>query len=97
MKSVNVAELKNRLSAYLQMVRKGEEIIVRDRDLPIARISPCNTETHSEGDRRLIAAGLMKPPAHGPVDWKKFWSMPGPNLTEEQSRRAILEEREEGR
>jgi antitoxin (DNA-binding transcriptional repressor) of toxin-antitoxin stability system len=97
MKSVNVAELKNRLSAYLQLVRKGEEIIVRDRDLPIARISPCQTETVSESDRRLIAAGAMKPPARGSVDWKKFWSMPGPDLGEQEARRAILEEREEER
>lgn len=96
MKSVNVAELKNKLSAYLQMVRKGEEIIVRDRALPIARISPCNTELLSESERRLVATGLMKPPTHA-IDWKKFWSMPGPDLTDEQARRAILEEREEGR
>lgn len=97
MKTVNVAELKNRLSAYLQMVRKGEVIIVRDRDLPIARITACLTESLSESDRRLIANGLMKPPVHGPVDWKKFWSMPGPNLSEQEARRAILEEREDGR
>jgi antitoxin (DNA-binding transcriptional repressor) of toxin-antitoxin stability system len=97
MKSVNVAELKNKLSSYLQLVRKGEEIIVRDRDLPIARISPCKIETVSEADRRLIASGLMKPPAHGPINWKKFSSMPGPDLSENMARRAILEEREEGR
>ena len=96
MKRVNVAELKNRLSAYLHMVRKGAEIIVRDRELPIARISPCNTHNLSESDCRLVASGLMKPPTHA-IDWKKFWAMPGPNLSEEQARRAILEEREDGR
>jgi antitoxin (DNA-binding transcriptional repressor) of toxin-antitoxin stability system len=97
MKSVNVGELKNKLSAYLQLVRKGEEIIVRDRDLPIARILPCKTESLSETDRRLIATGVMKPPARGPVNWKKLWSMPGPDLSDDLARRAILEEREEGR
>lgn len=97
MKSVNVAELKNKLSAYLQLVRKGEEIIVRDRDLPIARISPCKLQTYSDTDKRLIASGVLKPPAHGPIDWKKFWAMPGPDLSDDQARRAILQEREEGR
>jgi antitoxin (DNA-binding transcriptional repressor) of toxin-antitoxin stability system len=97
MKTVNVAELKNKLSAYLQLVRKGEEVIVRDRDLPIARILPCDTEGLSEADRRLISSGLMKPPVHGPVNWKKFRSMPGPDLSDERARRAILDEREEGR
>ena len=32
MKSVNVAELKNRLSAYLTFARNGEEIVIRDRE-----------------------------------------------------------------
>ena len=40
MKSVNVAELKNRLSHYLRLVRRGEPILVRDRDRVIARIEP---------------------------------------------------------
>lgn len=40
MKAVNVAELKNRLSHYLRIVRRGEAILVRDRDRVIARIEP---------------------------------------------------------
>ncbi len=97
MKTVNVAELKNKLSAYLQLVRKGEEVIVRDRDLPIARILPYTTEGLTEIDRRLISSGTMKPPAHGPINWKKLRSMPGPDLKDDLARRAILDEREEGR
>ena len=40
MKSVNITELKNRLSAYLNDVKAGEEILVRDRNQPVARIVP---------------------------------------------------------
>lgn len=40
MKAVNVAELKNRLSHYLRLVRRGEAILVRDRDRVIARLEP---------------------------------------------------------
>ena len=40
MKPVNVAELKNRLSHYLRLVRRGQPILVRDRDTIIARIEP---------------------------------------------------------
>src|SRR5437867_10367840 len=40
MKAVNVAELKNRLSHYLRIVRRGQPILVRDRDRVIARIEP---------------------------------------------------------
>ena len=36
MKSVNIAELKDRLSGYLNDVKAGEEILVRDRNQPVA-------------------------------------------------------------
>jgi len=49
MKSVNVAELRNRLSHYLRRVRRGEALLVRDRDRVIARIEPA-------GDGRDAAA-----------------------------------------
>ncbi len=57
MKAVNVAELKNRLSHYLRIVRRGEAILVRDRDRVIARIEPAGDALAREGDggERLAA------------------------------------------
>lgn len=40
MNSVKIATLKNSLSQYLEVVRRGGEIVVVDRDTPIARIVP---------------------------------------------------------
>lgn len=40
MKSVNVAELKQKLSAYLRVVEQGEEVVVTSHRRPIARIAP---------------------------------------------------------
>ena len=40
MRRVGVAELKARLSAYLRAVRKGRDVVVMDRNQPIARIVP---------------------------------------------------------
>jgi prevent-host-death family protein len=37
---VKIAELKSRLSAYLRSVRAGNEIVVKDRETPVARIVP---------------------------------------------------------
>ena len=37
---VNVAELKSKLSEYLRSVRNGNEIIIKDRDTPIAKLVP---------------------------------------------------------
>ncbi len=41
---VGVAELKARLSAYLRRVRKGHPITVFDRDTPVARLVPLDSE-----------------------------------------------------
>lgn len=37
---VGIAELKSRLSEYLRGVRKGGEIVIKDRETPIARLVP---------------------------------------------------------
>ena len=40
MKTVNIARFKAQLSRYLRVVRKGEEIVVTDRNLPVAKVCP---------------------------------------------------------
>jgi prevent-host-death family protein len=40
MKSVRIAELKSRLSEYLDEVRRGETISVLNRETPVAQIVP---------------------------------------------------------
>jgi prevent-host-death family protein len=40
MKAVKIAELKDRLSEHLRAVERGAEVVVTDRDRPIARIVP---------------------------------------------------------
>jgi len=37
-KEVKIAQFKSRLSAYLRSVRRGNEIVIKDRDTPIARV-----------------------------------------------------------
>ena len=40
MTKVGVARLKAELSEYLRKVKRGKEVVVYDRDTPIARIVP---------------------------------------------------------
>ena len=40
MKMANIADFKNRLSYFLALVEKGEEIEVCKRNIPIAKVSP---------------------------------------------------------
>lgn len=54
--SVQIAELKSRLSEYLRRVRRGETITVLDRETPIARLEPI------AGDR---ARAVVRDPGAG--------------------------------
>ena len=60
MRSTNIADLRNRLTQYLQEVRAGEEIVVRDRQRPIAKIVPFSVDEDDAEDVALVAAGLMR-------------------------------------
>jgi prevent-host-death family protein len=40
MRTVTIADLKNNLSRYLREVRRGEEVTVLSRDIPVARLIP---------------------------------------------------------
>jgi antitoxin (DNA-binding transcriptional repressor) of toxin-antitoxin stability system len=55
MKAVNVAELKNRLSHYLRIVRRGESILVRDRDRVIARLEPAGSTRAGDDESARLA------------------------------------------
>ena len=62
MRSVNVAELKNQLSKYLTFAKSGEEIVIRDRNLPVAKLVPFSAEEASEEELLLVASGKMRLP-----------------------------------
>src|SRR5258706_6106857 len=62
MRSVNVAELKNRLSKYLTFAKGGEEVVIRDRNLPVAKLVPFSAEGADDQELVLVAAGEMRLP-----------------------------------
>ena len=55
MRLVNIAELKNRLGFYLRAVRRGEQLLVRDRDRVIARIEPAGERGAAGGAEERLA------------------------------------------
>ena len=59
---MNISDLKAQLSAHIQLVRNGEEVLVCDRNKPVARIVPIRLEDHSAQEQRLVAWGLLTPP-----------------------------------
>ena len=74
---VKIAELKSRLSEYLRSVRRGNEVIIKDRDTPIARIVPYDERrprlivrpaTASLKDVDKLLANLPRPKGLKPGD-----------------------------
>ena len=76
MGTVNIAELKDRLSSFLQRVRAGEELVIRDRNLPIAKIVPLRSEDGDPDELALVASGHMTLPTKQ-LDRKRFWNIGG--------------------
>ena len=62
MRPVQIAELKNQLSAYLNLVRAGEEVLIRDRAVPIAKIVPLDQNESDLEEQSLVAQGLLRLP-----------------------------------
>jgi prevent-host-death family protein len=89
METVRIAQLKNNLSAYLNKVRSGQELIVQDRDVPVARIIPWNAEADELAD--LAGRGLLHL-GGGPVDDKLFL-IPAPKVDRKAMKLAIEAER----
>ena len=95
MERVTISKLKNQFSAYLRKVRAGHDIVVLDRDVPIARLVPI--ETNQIGDERLAQLeeqGLVKRAAKAmPLDLLRS----PPPRAEDSVLEALIEERREGR
>lgn len=68
MKAINVTELKAHLSKYLRMASRGSQIVVKDRDEPIAQLGPPKAETLSWRDR-LAREGRLR---IGTQNWGKL-------------------------
>ena len=94
MRTVNVAELKNQLSKYLMFARSGEEIVIRDRSLPVAKIVPFSGEDASEEELLLVAAGKMRLPEQ-PLDVEKLLKIPTGKVSVTKAVKALLEDRAE--
>jgi prevent-host-death family protein len=100
MRSVNIAELKNKLSAYIRYAKAGETIVVRDRNLPVAKLTPFVAEGASEEDLALVAAGHMRL-AESPLGIEYILSLPPGIMSPEAEARcaatqAVFDDREEG-
>ena len=54
MKSVNIRELTHHFASYLRAVKRGERVIVLERNLPVADLVPHNENVMAPAWKRKI-------------------------------------------
>lgn len=78
MTKVKIAEFKSRLSKYLRQVRMGGEVVVTDRDTPVARLVAYTQPTEKlivrpgRGSLKEVFKTLKIPPAPPGTDSLKM-------------------------
>lgn len=95
METAAVAQLKSQLSRYLRRVKAGEEIVVTERGIPIARLVPdARREPGLETLRDLERQGLIRV-GTGRLP-KNFWKLRRARDPRALVRRAVSDERNAG-
>ena len=62
MSRISVSKLKARLSQYLREVRRGGEVEILDRGVPVARLTGLPSPQRADDRRkRLIRSGVLRP------------------------------------
>ena len=95
MRTAKISELKAKLSAHIEFVKNGEEVLILDRNTPVARLVPAELATdYGERERRLIAKGILVPPKVRRKKGEKWPQPPGPMISREVMERVWREERD---
>ena len=90
MRRVSISDLKAQLSAFLDIVREGGEVLVTDRGRPVARLSPVAGVELDESRRDLLLrSGQLRAPAAPLPD--DFWGRARPADPEGKSLAVLLE------
>jgi antitoxin (DNA-binding transcriptional repressor) of toxin-antitoxin stability system len=96
MRTVNVAKLKDQLSKYLTFAKRGEEVVIRDRNLPVAKLVPFPTEDADSMELTLVAAGKLRLPL-ARLDVAAIEKIPTGKVKRNRAIQAVLADRDEGR
>jgi antitoxin (DNA-binding transcriptional repressor) of toxin-antitoxin stability system len=75
--------------------RGGEEIIIWDRNLPVAKLIPFSSGGANEEELLLVAAGKMRLP-EVPLDVDELWKIKNGRVGGSNAIAALLQERDEG-
>lgn len=57
MATVGIRELKDRLADFIRRVRRGERVIITDRDVPVAMLIPAGESTEAQAAWQIVREG----------------------------------------
>jgi antitoxin (DNA-binding transcriptional repressor) of toxin-antitoxin stability system len=91
MKKTNVSQAKSKFSSYLNDVKRGETVLIFDRNRLVARLEPVSSGDLPEEERvkALARAGIASAPRRA-LDVGSFLDRPHPKLTRGASVSAAL-------
>ena len=95
MKIAAVARLKAELSRYLRFVKSGEEILVTERRVPVARLVPIEHGDGADEDLRDLERQGLARLGSGKLP-KGFWKQKRARDPKGLLLKALLDERETG-
>jgi prevent-host-death family protein len=98
-KRATISEARNRLSALLEHVKRGEEVLILERKVPIARIVPAGPVGRRESELRLAdleRRGVIRRALRRP-DPSLLDRLGPPPKVDADILGALLADREEGR
>lgn len=83
MLKVGLREANLHFSKYVNLVRKGQEVVLTERGTPVAVIKPLTIEESPEGRIRLMEEqGLLRPLVAGRIQLPKLMALPGTPVSE---------------
>ena len=85
MLAIKIGEVRNKLSYYVRKVRLGQEVVISDRQTPVARLVPYRRQKDVSEPLRLI------PPRKNPKDFAKLSFTPSSKKID--SLKILLEDR----
>lgn len=94
MRSVNLARLKNQLSKYVTFARAGEEVIIRHRKIPVAKLVPFTVDDASPEELHLVAEGKMRL-AEVELDVERLFKIATFRVQGNAVTKALLDDRDE--
>jgi prevent-host-death family protein len=99
MKVAKLSDVKNELSHYVELVRRGEHVRILVRGVPVADLVPIAEAGPDMGfsedeTARLEREGIIR---RGMAGWPRDLDAPGPRVRGKAAVDAVLRERREGR